>query len=104
MSGATHFRMKSHLARQHPALPHQRLGADELLEGAQIGVRLAGQVHGREHGDVEPESARIQQATVALDVALLLQGADPAQAGRRRDADPFGQFHIGDSAVGLNFS
>jgi len=38
-----------------------------------------------------------------LDIALLLQRADPAQAGGRRNTDAFGQFDIGDSAVGLDF-
>ena len=101
--GRDAFQDEIHLARQHPAFPHQRLGADEFLERAQIGVGLAGQMHGRKHRDVEAEPARIQQAAVALDVALLLQRPDPAQAGRRRNADPFGQFHVGDSAVGLDF-
>src|SRR5258706_591585 len=48
------------LARQHPAFPHQRLGAHELLECPQVGIGLAGQMHGSEHRDVETEPARVQ--------------------------------------------
>src|SRR5206468_841653 len=51
----------------------------------------------------EAEPARIQQAPIALDVPFFLQRADPAQAGWRRNADAFGEFHVGDSAVGLDF-
>ena len=54
------FQDEIHLARQHPAFPHQRLGAHEILERAQIGVGLAGQMHRSEHRDVKTEPARIQ--------------------------------------------
>jgi hypothetical protein len=95
---------KIDFARQHPALPHQGLGAHELLERAQIGIGLARQMHRSEHRDVESQPARIQQAAVAQDVAFFLQRPHPAQAGWRRNTDPFGQFHVGDSAVGLDFA
>src|SRR6202035_3112589 len=62
------------------------------------------QMDGGEHGDVEAEPARVEQSAVALDVALFLQRAHPAQAGRRRDADALGQLDIGDSAVGLDLA
>src|SRR5438105_15091695 len=80
------FQDEVDLARQHPALPHQRLAAHEFLESAQIRIRLARQMDGRKYRDVEAEPARIEQAAIALDVALLLQGADPAQAAARRNA------------------
>ena len=54
------FQNEVDLARQHPALPHQRFGAHEFLERAQIGVGLAGQMHRGEHRDVKTEPARIQ--------------------------------------------
>ena len=60
-------------------------------------------MHRRKHRDVEAEPARIQQAAIALDVTFFLQRPDPAQARRRRNADALGQFHICDSAVGLDF-
>jgi hypothetical protein len=102
--GRDAFEDEVDLARQHPALPHQRLGADEFFERAQIGVGLARQMHGGEHRDVEAEPARIEHSAITEDVALFLQRSHPAQAGRRRNADPFGQFNIGDSAVGLDFA
>src|SRR3984957_8908982 len=98
------FQDEIHLARQHPAFPHQGLGAHEILERPQISLRLARQMDGGEHGDVEAEPARVEQSAVALDVALLLQRAHPAQAGRWRDADALGQLDIGDSAVGLDLA
>jgi hypothetical protein len=100
--GRDAFQDEIDLAGQHPALPHQRLGTDELLEGAQIRFGLAGEMHCGEHRDVEAELSRIQEPAVAVDVALLLQRPDPAQAGRGRNTDPLGQLDIGDSAVGLD--
>ncbi|MEY9222040.1 hypothetical protein ABH974_002463 [Bradyrhizobium ottawaense] len=59
-------------------------------------------MHGGKYGDVEAELAGVQQAAIAVDIALLLQRPDAAQAGRRRDADPLGQLDIRDSTVSLN--
>ena len=73
-----HFRNEVDFARQHPAFAHQRLGANEILERAQVGVGLARQMHGGKYGDVETELSRIEQPAIALDVAGLLQGAGPA--------------------------
>ena len=42
------FQHEVDLARQHPAFAHQRLRAHEVLEGLEIGLGLAGQVH---HGE-----------------------------------------------------
>ena len=53
---------------------------------------------------VEAKPARVQQAAIALDIPLLLQRPHPAKAGRRGNPDPFGQFNIGDSAVGLDLA
>ena len=102
-AAARAFQDEIDLARQHPAFPHQGLGAHERLERAQVGIGLARQVHRSEHRDVEAEPARIQQTAITLDIASLLERPDPAQAGRRRNTDAFGQLHIGNSAVGLDF-
>jgi len=59
MSGATHFRMKS---TSPDSIQHSRTNgsARTILERAQIGVGLTGQMHGSKHRDVEAELARIQ--------------------------------------------
>src|SRR5437764_474023 len=75
--------------------------AHEVLECRKIGLGLACEVHHREHGDVEAEQLLVEQSAVALDEASLLQRPHPAQAGRRRDADPARQLHIGHPAVVL---
>ena len=61
-------------------------------------------MYGGKHRDVETEPARVEQPAIPLDVAFLFQSPDPAQAGRRRNPDPFGQFDIGDSTVSLDFA
>ena len=102
--GRDAFQDEIDLARQHPAFPHQGFGSDELLEGAQIRIRLAREVDRSEYRHVEAEPAGIEQAAIALDIPLLLQRTDPPQARRWRNTDPFRQFNIGDSAVGLDLA
>jgi hypothetical protein len=58
-------------------------------------------MHHGEDRDFEAEQLLVQEAAIALDVAGLFQGTDPAQAGRRGNADPAGELYIGDAAVGL---
>src|SRR3546814_18240692 len=52
-------------------------------------------------GEAETEPAPVEDGTIAADITLLLQPLDPAQAGRRRPADPVGQFDIAEPAVRL---
>src|SRR3546814_4900945 len=52
-------------------------------------------------GEAEAEPATVEDGAIAADIALLLQPLDPAQAGRRRQADPVGQFNIAEPAVRL---
>ncbi len=101
--GGDAFEDEVDLPGQHPAFAHQRLVAHEILERLQVGLGLAGEVHHGEDRHLVAEQLFIEQGAVALDVAGLLEGAHPAQAGRRRDADPAGQLHIGDAAVLLQF-
>ena len=62
------------------------------------GVRLQPD---RDHGlDRTAERGRVDVGVVAADHAALAQGAHPAQAGRRRDADPFGQRVVRHPRVG----
>ena len=95
------FENEVDLAREHPAFAHQRLRAHEILEGREIGFRLARQMHHGEHRHLVAELLLVEQRAVALDVAGLLQRAHAPQAGRRRNADPARQLHIGDAAVVL---
>jgi hypothetical protein len=60
-------------------------------------------MHQGKHRHLETEQLLVEQGAVALDVAGLLQRPHPAQARRRRYADPPRQFHIGDAAVILHF-
>src|SRR5262249_28899759 len=92
------------LARQHPALAHQRLRAHEALERHEIRLRLAGEMDHGEDRDLVAELFLVEQRAVTLDVAGLLERPDTPQAGRRRDADPAGELHIGDSAVVLELA
>ena len=93
------FEHEVDLAREHPALAHQRLGAHEILEGNEIRLGLARQMHHREDGHLIAELLFVEQSAVALDIARLLQRADAAQARRRRDSDATRQLHVGDAAV-----
>ena len=95
------FQHEVDLAGQHPALAHQRLLAHEILERLEVGLGLAGEVDHGEHRDLVAEQLLVEQRPVALDEARLLQRPHPAQAGRRRNADPPRQLHIGDAAVVL---
>src|SRR5215470_17567217 len=58
----------------------------------------------RERRHLAAEGFLVKQRAISLDVARLLKTANTAQARRRRDADPSGQLHIGDSAVMLQFT
>ena len=49
------------LARQHPAFAHQRLRAHELLEGREVGLGLARQVHHGEDRDLVAELLLVEQ-------------------------------------------
>ena len=61
-------------------------------------------MHRSEDGDVEAKLARIEQTSIAGDVALFLQSPHTPQTGRRRNSDALGQFHIGDPAIGLDLA
>ena len=89
------------LPREHPAFAHQGLRPHEGLEGEQVGLGLAAQVHHGEDGDLVAEQLLVEQRAIALDVARLFERPHPAQARRGRYADPVRQLDIGDAAVVL---
>jgi hypothetical protein len=85
-SGATHFRMKS---TSPFSMWHSRTSGQarqRASNGGQIGLGLALQPDHGEDLHLEAQFARIDLGVVAADEARFLQRADPAQAGRRRDA------------------
>src|SRR5215470_19200797 len=61
-------------------------------------------MHHCERRYLAAERLLIKQRAISLDVTGLLKTANAAQARRRRDADPSGQLHVGDSAVMLQFA
>ena len=101
--GRDAFEDEVNVAGQHPAFAHHRLGAHIGLKGAQIGLRLTGEMDQREHRDLETQLAAVEQAAIAGNIARFLQRPDPAQAGRRRNSSAGGEIDIGNPAIGLNF-
>src|SRR5580704_2456799 len=97
--GRDTFQEEIDLARKHPAFPHERFAAHEILERLEIGFGLARQMHHGKNGDLVAELLFVEQRPVALDVARLLKRTDTAKAGRRGNADPARELDIGDSTV-----
>ncbi|MNP62049.1 hypothetical protein D3C76_1572920 [compost metagenome] len=62
-------------------------------------------VHADQHvsGQAQAELLAVQQRHLAEDVAVVLQLLDPPRTGRRRQADAFGQFLIGNACIALQF-
>ena len=92
------------LARQHPAFADQRLAAYVGLERLEIGLGLAREMHHGERDHLAAQLLLVEERAIAANVAGLLEGAHPAQAGRRRDADPPCQFDIGHAAILLKLA
>src|SRR5579885_1110259 len=97
------FEREVDLARQHPALPYQRLRTHEIFEGGEISLRLACQMHHGEHGDLIAELFFVEQRAVSLNKARLLQRPHTSQTWWRGNTDPTGKFDIGDASVVLQF-
>jgi hypothetical protein len=58
----------------------------------------------REGDHLAAEFLLVEPSAVAADVAGVLEGADPAQARRRRNADALRQLHIRHAAILLKFA
>jgi hypothetical protein len=82
------------LARQHVTLADLGPAADQILEGAEIGLGLAFKPDMGEHGDTKTELFRRQLSMESANEAGLLQSPHPPEAGRRRNPHPVGKFHI----------
>src|SRR3981189_2993176 len=99
MPGATHFRMKS---TSPDSIQHSRTRGSARTNSSN--ARKSASAWPDRGTEANHETAEPRRpAAVAQNVALFLQRPHPAQAGRRRNADAFGQFDIGDSAIGLDF-
>jgi hypothetical protein len=92
------------LPRQHPAFAHQRLRTHEIFEGFEVGIGLAGEVDHGEDGHFVAETLFVEQRTITLDVAGLLERAHAPEAGRSGNADPAGELNVGHAAVILQLS
>src|SRR5829696_6060151 len=89
------------VARELPAFPHEGPPLHLALERGELPLSLRLKLDHREAHDFETERLRIQHGAVALDDTGALERTDPAQARRRREADPPRELHVGDAAVGL---
>ena len=57
------------------------------------------QTNHRKNRHLKAQRLNVQVRVIALNEARLFQRAHTAQAGRRGNADPFGQVHIGDATI-----
>src|SRR5262249_17870200 len=87
--------------REHPTLAYQRLRPHEFLEGDEIGLSLACQMHHREDRDFVTELLLVEKRPVALDIAGLFQRTNAPKTWRRRNSNAARQLHICDSPVRL---
>jgi hypothetical protein len=58
-------------------------------------------LHADEDAETQANALAPQHRAIGFDVALAFQAIDPSQAGRWRQSYAFGQFDIGQAAVGL---
>ena len=72
---------------------------DRRFERFQGGFRLLLQRYPDENADARSEFGRVEQGDPSQDDGRLFQSAHSGQAWRRRKADPFGEFDIGEAAV-----
>jgi hypothetical protein len=77
---------------------------DMRFEGGEIVLCLAAQRHHREDGNREAEAGGIEIGVIAADHTRFLQRADAAQAGRRGEADAFGELDVGHAPILLQMS
>jgi hypothetical protein len=92
------------LAREHVAVADDRRIAHALLEGDEIGLRLAVETDHGEGGHAEAKRSVVKQRRIAADETNLLKRADAAKARRCRDTDLAGEIDIGDAAVSLQLA
>ncbi len=89
------------LARQHVGLAHQLPAQHQVLELAQLRLRLVVEPHHGKCRELEAERRLVEQHRIAGDQTGFLQRAHAAQARRRRKADARGQRDVGHASVAL---
>ncbi|PAV74996.1 hypothetical protein WR25_10395 [Diploscapter pachys] len=77
---------------------------DMGFEGREIVLRLAAQRDHREDGNREAEAGGIEIGVIAADHTRFLQRTHAAQAGRRCEADAFGELDVGHAPILLQMS
>src|SRR6476619_3935676 len=102
--GCHAFQHEVDFAGKHVAIAYDGPPAHALLERDKIGLCLAVQPDHGEGRDVEAERAVVEQRRIAADESSLLERANPAQTGRRRNAHLAGKLDIGDAAIGLQLT
>src|SRR5215471_179721 len=98
------FQQEVDFAREHVALTNLWPSSDPLLEVLEIRIMLARESDEDETRDFEAERPGVEIGVIALDIARLLERAHAPQAGRRGDLGATRQFHIGDTAIGLELA
>ena len=78
-----------------------RPGTHAALEGHEVSLGLTREADEDEGRKVEAETPLVEERATASDDARFLKGADPAQARRRGNAGPAGEFDVGRAAVVL---
>lgn len=74
---------------------------DSLAEGGSLVVVMPFHLDADKYGQAEPHLFACELRMVARDYAGVLQHPHPAQAGRGREADLVGEFHIGQPGIPL---
>src|SRR5437660_692815 len=80
---------------------HFRHCHNGVLKRFGLHVGVAADLHADEHREAKTEPVSLQHGSIGFDVTVALQPLDPAQAGRRREANLLGEFQVGQAAVRL---
>jgi len=92
-----------HFAREHVAFTYRRPSQNAVLEGAQIGLRLAVESDTGKGYDLEIQGFFVQKRKVAGYHAGFFERAHAAQAWGWGNTDLARELDVGDAAVGLEF-
>jgi hypothetical protein len=85
----------------HVAFANFRPGRDLLFESLQDGLGLRGKPNQGEEHFLEVKAGRINFGVIAKNKTVVFQGAHPAQTRGSRNLGILGQFHVGNTTIGL---